>query len=71
MSIFKLIGGPIGVPEDQVRMLTGFLACIPIGFAFQNINGSLFSLTQKVDKWGSMWEPSLAYYWPTWSTRRW
>ena len=50
MSIFKLIGGLIGVPEDQVRMLSGFLACIPIGFAFQNINGSLFCLTQKVDK---------------------
>jgi hypothetical protein len=44
MSIFKQLESNIGLPEDQLRMVTGFLLAIPMGFLFQQLSGKLACL---------------------------
>jgi hypothetical protein len=39
MDIFLNLEKTIGLPSDQIRMVTGFLLTIPFGFFFKMLDG--------------------------------
>ncbi|CAD8184844.1 unnamed protein product [Paramecium octaurelia] len=40
LSFFEWLGGLIGLPEDQARMVFGFIITIPLGFLFKSLKSA-------------------------------
>ena len=40
LPFFEWLGGLIGLPEDQARMVFGFIITIPLGFLFKKLKSN-------------------------------